>query len=65
MIIPFLPGLSSLESLILQLRAEGKSYREVATTVRLSPRLTHKIERRALKAAVEYLQQCAFLDGAQ
>lgn len=63
MIIPRLPGLGTLESTILQLRAEGKSYRAISLHVKLGPRLVHKIEARALKAAIDYLQRQAFLEG--
>lgn len=63
MIIPRLPGLGTLESTILQLRAEGKSYRSIAEHVKLGPRFDLVDESRALKTAIDYLQRQAFLEG--
>lgn len=63
MMIARLPGLGTLESTIIQLRAEGKSYRAISGQTKLGPRLVHKIEQRALKATVDYLQRQAFLEG--
>ena len=41
--IPRLPGMTAQQSLVLQLRAEGKSYRQVGEETRLAPRMVHKV----------------------
>lgn len=56
-----IPGCTDTETLILQLRARGKNYREISTITKIAPRKVHDAYKRAMSKAVHYLEQQAFL----
>jgi DNA-binding CsgD family transcriptional regulator len=56
-----LPMLTATQSLILQLRARGATYREVSRATRISPRKVRDAEVAALRKVVRFLEQQAFL----
>lgn len=58
---PF-PRCTPTQSLIVQLRARGASYREIVRATKLAPRKVHDQEVAALRKIVRYLEQQVFLE---
>jgi DNA-binding NarL/FixJ family response regulator len=56
-----LPGCTALESKILRLRAQGKTFRQIAKTTGVSPRKLHDHYLEGLKRLVHYGEQAVFL----
>lgn len=57
--------LTPTQSLILQLRARGATYRQITRAVKISPRKVHDAEIAALRKVVRYLEQETFLGGGK
>lgn len=62
MIAAPLPRCTHEQTLILQLRARGASFREIAKATRISPRKVHDQYRAALSKVIAYLEQQSFLE---
>lgn len=60
-----LPRCTDLQTRILQLRADGKTYREVTRHVGLSPRKVRDQEVAALRKLIDFAERSAFLEGLQ
>jgi hypothetical protein len=56
-----LPRCSLRESDILRHRAEGRSYIHIERQTGIAPRLAQRLEQRALKRILRYLDQGTFL----
>jgi hypothetical protein len=57
------PNCSETETRILQMRAQGKNFREISLVVGLSPRKTSDTYFRAMRKVIEYLETSLFLQG--
>lgn len=58
------PCCTRLQTLILQMRAQGKSFRQISRITKLSPRKTHDAYLAALRRVVRYMDQEAFFNDA-
>jgi DNA-binding CsgD family transcriptional regulator len=58
-----LPGLSDVETHILQLRAQGMSYRAIQARTGVAPRKAWDLETAALTKLLAYVESQHFLQG--
>lgn len=56
-----LPCCTPTETLILQLRARGANYRQIAAATKIAPRKVWDHERAALVKVLRYMETAAFL----